>query len=415
MRLCLVLLGILTLSGCAFQKGSPAKYYTEESILRIGGHYDKEPAKKITICKKYDNNNECTEEEEVDIRDWNFLYYDAVDSRDDFDKVAKYLKQGLSVNIATCYDFLSALEERQTILEHGRDQALLLGILATGILAITGGGEDAVEGVALGTAFLSDSVNIYRDAFLLGPAPGSVRDLVIKKMRSFKTEVKKRLDAIEDSSASPTLPFNDAFDVLREHAEICTNSGVSSAITEVASKTEFEPPDSGVADTQLAEMMQERARERVTIALEGLLQAHDLDAAIPLSSDEVTALCGYAFQGENIHDGIDHSNLSDSFKGLFQDNTDTLKSKVSDIRKICEGLGDRNQILKDAFEMLAVRISETLLEANVKNEEKNRTEQKTKTKDRLFNEAASIRRKIDKREENLRISEIKLVPVMRNQ
>ena len=104
----------------------------------------------------------------------------------------QYFDRGIIVNTTRCEEYLRYLINVQTGLEFWKEYTLLSGVLTTGVLGIADVGGDAIEAVALSTAFIADSVDLARDKFLLGPAPEQVSKLIERSLSAYVEEARRR-------------------------------------------------------------------------------------------------------------------------------------------------------------------------------------------------------------------------------
>lgn len=369
-----LLLIIFLASGCVTRHASPSQYYPPQSAIgNLPPVYSGDGSEKlvnVAVCERYQRDLNSGRIKRDPTTGWfvceagslktvsgsnptadqkllkrapsfNRLYAEALASRDDFDLVSAYLNRGMVVNISTCNQYLARLEHRQRQVEFGRDQALLAGLLTTGVLALAGSTGDAVQGVALGSAFVVDSINLTRDRFLLGPAPRTVSDFISSKMDSQRTEILKQINEI-DKQERPRLSFDEAFRLLSGHAQICTPEGITDAIEEVLSQTDFVPENSfDPAQSRTARQLNRLQAEQVLAGVTMILTSIKSDFGL-VSQNDVAIVCA-AVIDKTITELADGASISDNTKMLLNENGKLLAPRANDLRTVCRSNGATDQ------------------------------------------------------------------------
>lgn len=166
---------------------------------------------------------------------------------DDSTLATTMLRDGFALIQANCRDYFTSAGKQQTILLAAKDVIAATGTLATSVVAISGGGEKVVAGLALATGTALTGVDIYTKNYLFAAENvAEVAELVTKAL------------AVHSTASLDNGPYrySNGVVVLLDNQAICTDRYIAKLARqaigsgEVVSKTEEEQPNTGEANDQ---------------------------------------------------------------------------------------------------------------------------------------------------------------------
>lgn len=246
----------------------------------------------------------------------------------------KMAEAGFGLVRSQCSEFFTSRGENQKWLALGTDTVTTAGALATGILALAGSGTLAVSIVALTTATLYSSADVYTKNFLFGAENiDAVRTMTLNALAE---------DASE-TLATPLLSWNFAYalNAIMDNQELCKPSAIMAATRKAISSTRFKAANSTGAGNM--------------DDLRKLLISSKAQGPVVPTEHEVAALC-WAANFRGLRKASDDQAIKNA-TATFQKgpNTPGEWNNISrDVRTLCEQMSPAAQV---AIETMIVEIS----------------------------------------------------------
>ena len=195
-KLSLVLISLCLLSGCATKNIGATKYITESHIKKDTDNINKN-AKFPALNAIIEAGSGVTPQQLLDYQD-----------------------EGILLTRTHCLDSVRNIANRSTKLSYSKEQFLLSTILATGLMGINGAASSSFEKLALGSAFIIGSTDLFQNYYLLGPNAAEVIGLL-------ENALKKQQEAYEHNNPQN---FYDASIRIYNYAMICTNVKINQLV-----------------------------------------------------------------------------------------------------------------------------------------------------------------------------------------
>ncbi|SFD34693.1 hypothetical protein [Pseudoalteromonas denitrificans] len=153
-----------------------------------------------------------------------------------------YLQRGMSLSRAACDNYLDSLTSKDKNHNWMKGQFLTATVLGTGMLVLNKASTESIEKLVLGTAFVTSSMDLYQNYYLLGPGGVSVAKLVRRAMDSAKHVI----------DSTPGSDFDTVHNQLKSYSAICSSSEIDimvSASVEAAKVTAVVEPEKQTSET----------------------------------------------------------------------------------------------------------------------------------------------------------------------
>jgi hypothetical protein len=147
--------------------------------------------------------------------------------------VNNYFSEGLMLTRTHCLDSVLAVVKQSNDSSYRKDQFLIGSVLVTGLMGINGASSDSFEKLALGTAFLVSTSDLYQNYYLMGPDAGNVLALLEKALEA---------QFIFATSSAPAN-FVEASNRIYDYATVCSSPKIDQMVTEAMSAAEFKVPE----------------------------------------------------------------------------------------------------------------------------------------------------------------------------
>lgn len=165
-------------------------------------------------------------------------------------KATAYLTAGLALSRTACYKQLDSLATNSNRAKYGQEQLGIIAVLGSGILGINGADSDNFSRIALGTAAVNSSIDLYENYYLLGPDS----DVIVAKVR-------EGMEAIfEKVTESNPSDFYDAYSRLESYSRICSSNSIRSIVRAAIQKAGF-IVTSAITDVVSEQTLDEIAQE----------------------------------------------------------------------------------------------------------------------------------------------------------
>lgn len=143
-----------------------------------------------------------------------------------------YFYEGLMLTKTHCLNSVISVVEQSHNNSYMKEQYLLGTVLATGLMGINGASSDSFERLALASAFLVGSSELYQNYYLMGPNAKGVLLLL-----------EKALDAqYEYVTTSAPSSFTDAAERIYDYATICSSVKIDQMVADAMSAAKFVVP-----------------------------------------------------------------------------------------------------------------------------------------------------------------------------
>jgi len=157
-------------------------------------------------------------------------YAASVADVDDASKADTYLTAGLALARSACYDSLDRLASRSNNSNFAQEELGVLVVLASGVLGVNDSNSKTFTRIALGTAAVNSTIDLYENYYLLGPDV----DIIVAKIREAMEVV--------FSKVTETTPatFYDAYARLESYSRICGTYSVRAIVREAIKQASFD-------------------------------------------------------------------------------------------------------------------------------------------------------------------------------
>lgn len=143
-----------------------------------------------------------------------------------------YFYEGLMLTKTHCLNSIISVVEQSHDNSYTKEQYLLGTVLATGLMGINGASSDSFERLALASAFLIGSSELYQNYYLMGP---NAKDVLLL--------LEKALDAqYEYTTSSAPSSFTDAANRIYDYATICSSVKIDQMVADAMSAAKFVVP-----------------------------------------------------------------------------------------------------------------------------------------------------------------------------
>lgn len=143
-----------------------------------------------------------------------------------------YQNEAILLTRTHCLNSVRNIVNRSHKLNYTKEQFLLSSILATGLMGMNGASSNSFEKLALGSAFIIGSTELFQNYYLLGPDATEVIGLLENALNT-----QQKAYEIE-----PPINFYDASKRIYNYATICTNVKINQLVKSSISKANLVVP-----------------------------------------------------------------------------------------------------------------------------------------------------------------------------
>ncbi|ELB2875804.1 MULTISPECIES: hypothetical protein [Vibrio] len=179
-------------------------------------------------------------------------YQDSFDAPTNPALAKSYLDKGVLLTDIVCSSQLNYFANIENNSRFSQSELGVLVVLATGIMGINGASQDSFTKLALGGAAVNSSIDLYRNHYLLGPDS----DVIISMVNNARQLAREKL-----GTRNPET-FSEAFELLRDYSEICTDNKIRQFVRQTIEKTEFE------VDEPIIDIVSENALTNIALILD---------------------------------------------------------------------------------------------------------------------------------------------------
>lgn len=209
------LLFLISLLSACFRSAEPVTIY--QSNIHLTKPF-KEDGNAYTNYKDYLSDDNGGKEYDGKFYEW----YQSITQPNDDTAAQAYVNRGINYSRLACAKYLDDLSSNDNKLGFGRDEFNVAVVLATGLLGINGASSDTFSRLALGTAAVNSSIELYQNYFLLGPDS----DVIVKLV---KDTMKEMVDEIQEN---PATTFDQAYAYLYSYSDVCSSRNIRYMVRE---------------------------------------------------------------------------------------------------------------------------------------------------------------------------------------
>ncbi|MGR5475214.1 hypothetical protein ACPV5T_19035 [Vibrio astriarenae] len=178
-------------------------------------------------------------------------YSESVKDKPNVVKAREYLSMGMALSKTVCFKYLDDLEAYQNNTNFTQSEIGVLAVLATGVMGINGASSDSFSRLALGTAALNSSVDLYRNHYLLGPDSDVIIGMVKRAMDLAEVDIKE--------SRNPPNNFIEAYELLTSYSIICSDSEIRRLVRSSVEKANL------IVDSEQKDSSQKEALDDIAL------------------------------------------------------------------------------------------------------------------------------------------------------
>ncbi|MDO6762360.1 hypothetical protein [Agarivorans sp. 1_MG-2023] len=192
------------------------------------------------------------------------------------DELKKFVQEAVSLTYSHCMDTINEVVDESHRSKWQKEQFLIGTTLVTGLMAINGASNESFQRLALATAFLVATSELYRNYYLLGPDAYAIKGMI-------QNALNKQIELINNAEVSS---FPIATKRIYDFANMCTSNSINAYVSQSLLKAEFELPKD-VTNMELADLYDEV--DKILNESVGYKELVSISKAINLSSASLKA------------------------------------------------------------------------------------------------------------------------------